>query len=334
MTSGLGDYLIMGDLIRKVESLSDSIKCLIVHKNNPHINLWPYDNPEERFFNIYNLFQFVKMLLKLKKYKTEGYTTFGLQMAPGSVQGYLLHKFLKNLKVLDFIVDFNLINADIITPRKGDYILDIHLNQVKDLLKINVPEDFYILNLPVNYEFLKKETSNSNNFYIGLHPWSRRGHLSCFVWPYNKWIKLLDFLLSVDSNIITIFGKDKGFKVFKELINQKFQNNLNRIRFNYTYSVLDLIREIQYFDLIISVNTSVVHIGYALKKKMIVLSGPSLDLWNPKDNNIKIVKDKSAFFKGTDKYIKDSRFENVKNIATEEVINLIKDMRDERNNYF
>ena len=120
MTSGLGDFIVMSDLMRKVERLIPETRCMIAHRGNPHVNLWSYDPPYKRFFNVYQPNQLSKLILTLKKAKKNNFTIFGLQMAPGSIQGFLFHLFLKKLKALDFIVDFNLINADIITPAKGN----------------------------------------------------------------------------------------------------------------------------------------------------------------------------------------------------------------------
>ncbi len=329
MTSGLGDYIVMGDLIKKIESLSKTTKCFIVHRRNPHINLWPFDEPGERFFDVYNPFQILKMISKLRRYKKNGYTIFGLQMAPGSVQGFLFYLFLKKIKSLDFIVDFNLINADIITPPKGNYILDLHLNQVQDLLRIAIPKDFYMVNLPIKFKSLTDDISENSSTNIGIHPWSRRGHLSCFVWPYKNWVELINFLLSEKNNKIIIFGKDDRFEDFKRFIKQKLTEHSDRIKFKYSNSVLELIKEIQLMDLLISVNTSVVHIGYALKKRMIILCGPSLDIWTPKSNDIKIVRDDEAEFQSADKSIKDDRFGSVDRIDVNKIISILKISRND-----
>ena len=326
MTSGLGDYIIMGDLMRKVEKLVPRARCLIAHRGNPHVKLWPYNSLYERFFNVYQPLQILKLILTLKKAKREGYTVFGLQMAPGSVQGFFFHLFLKKIKALDFIVDFNLINADIITPPNGNYILDLHLNQIGELFKINIPKEFYHLELPIkDLEFSSASVKkDKNKVKIGIHPWSRRGNLPCFVWPFAKWLKVIKFLLQDKHNEITVFGKDKKFGKFKYYLQSKLGEVVKQIRFELCNSVTELVNIIKQMDLILSVNTSVVHIGYALNKKMIILCGPSLDIWTPKGKNICIVRDEDALFQGADKWVKDERFSTLTRIKPLQVLNFLK----------
>ncbi|WP_461834531.1 glycosyltransferase family 9 protein [Desulfothermus sp.] len=312
----------MGDLMRKVERLVPKARCLMAHRGNPHVNLWPYDSPAKRFFDVYQPQQFLKLISTLRKARKEGYTVFGLQMAPGSVQGFFFHLFLKKIKALDFIVDFNLINADIITPPKGNYILDLHLNQVGELLKIRIPEEFYHLELPIkDLEFPNTSVEkDKNKVKIGIHPWSRRGNLPCFVWPFEKWLEVIKVLLQNKRNEIIIFGKDKKFGSFKSYLQSKLSKPSKQIKFAACSSVRELIEIIKEMDLIISVNTGVIHIGYALDKKMIILCGPSLDLWTPKKADIKVIYDNWAIFSGSDKYINDDRFPSISKIDTTKVI--------------
>lgn len=327
MTSGLGDFIVMGDLMKKVERLVPQARCLMAHRGNPHIKLWPYDPPDKRFFDVYQPKQFLRLILTLKKAKKNNFTIFGLQMAPGSIQGFLFHLFLKKLKALDFIVDFNLINADIITPPKGNYILDLHLNQIKNLLKIEIPENFYRLELPIRYDKFSIKKMDSSQFQIGIHPWSRRGHLPCFVWSFENWLKIIRFLLQYKQNRVIIFGKDKKFNELRNYLKIKLDTNKKQLVFSPCDSVKELIKTIEALDLMISVNTGVVHIGYALNKKMIILCGPSLDLWIPKGKNIKIIYDEEMKFNGSDKYINNNRFPSVSKIKPFKVIKHLKEMR-------
>jgi hypothetical protein len=323
MTSGLGDYIVMGDLMHKVETLVPKAKCLMAHRGNPHVNLWPYDNPSERFFDVYKPHQLLRLVTRLRKARKEGYTIFGLQMAPGSVQGFFFHSCLKRLKALDFIVDFNLINADIITPPRGDYILDLHLNQVGDLLKLQIPDEFYKLSLPVRYDRSPQSGKATGKFLIGIHPWSRRGHLPCFVWPFDKWLDVVRFLLAESRNKIVIFGRDKKFDDLRNFLERNLESSKN-VEFRFCNHVWEVIETVRQLDLLISVNTSVVHIGYALDKRMIVLCGPSLNLWTPKGGNIFVVRDRRALFEGADKCGREEWFPLVERIDVEDVVHVFK----------
>ncbi len=321
MTSGLGDYIVMGDLMRKVETLLPGSICVMAHRRNPHVGLWDYDDCSERFFDVYNPLQIKRLISKLRDARGKGFTVFGLQMAPGSVQGFFFHAFLKKIRALDYMVDFNLINADILIPPKGDYILDLHLNQIRDLLKVEIPEEFYKLSLPVGN--VENEEAGEGNYKIGIHPWSRRGHLPCFVWPFEKWLETIKVLLSDKKNEIVILGRDNRFEEFKQFLQKNLKDDATQISFIACNSIKELIKVVARLDLLLSVNTSVVHIGYALDKKMVILNGPSLDLWTPKGEKIEIVSDGKAVFSGSDKYISDKRFPSVSKIDVKEVLSSV-----------
>ncbi len=306
--------------MHKVETLVPGSSCLMAHRGNPHVDLWPYDNPSERFFDVYKPCQLSRLIRKLRRARKEGFTVFGLQMAPGSIQGFFFHLFLKRLKALDFIVDFNLINADIITSPRGDYILDLHLNQISDLFKMTVPEHYFGLKLPVQSDELSDVKRPIDKFVVGIHPWSRRGDLSSFVWPFEKWVDIINFLATRNVDKITIFGKDSKFDMFKKMLINSVSWPLDIVNYECSNSVIDLIKTLQSLDLLISVNTSVIHIGYALGLDMLVLSGPSLCMWMPKGENIRYVFDEDAKFPGGDKFSLHSGFPRVERIRCDQVI--------------
>lgn len=320
MTAGLGDYIVMGDLMKKVESLVSGSRCLMAHRKNPHATLWGYDAPQERFFDMYKPAQVFRLISKLKKAKKDGFTVFGLQMAPGSVQGFFFHSFLKKIGTLDFIVDFNLINADIITPPRGDYILDLHLNQIKKLFRVDIPDHFYHLEIPIKAEYSASAHNNDSKKKIGIHPWSRRGDLSSFIWPFKNWLEIIEFLMSRPEHEVIIFGRDKRFAEFKNYVQSKLKFSASQVIFAPCNSVEELIKLITSLDLVLTVNTSAAHIGYALDKKMIILCGPSLDIWTPKGEGICNIYDQQAFFPGSDKFIPDDRFPAVSKIRTESIL--------------
>lgn len=332
MTSGLGDFVIMGDLARKVERLIPTSRVIFVHRGNPHVNLWPDDGFRNRFINVYSLADIVLLSSTLLQYRKTNFRIFGLQMAPGSVQGYLFLKLLKKLGLINYVVDFNLINADIITPPKGNYILDLHLNQIAKLTGMVIPPEDFHLDIPFEVTNYPTKTVNAGTV-IGIHPWSRRGYLPSFVWQDEKWCELLQHLLQKESDIrIVVFGRDERFDMFEHFLRSTLSKYQDRIEFVPSNNVISLAETIVGLDLIISVNTAVVHIGYALKKYMIILSGPSLDLWVPKNDKIITVQDSEALFQASDKWTDDGFFCNISRISTVKVIAtadvLLKDIRE------
>ena len=319
MTDGLGDYLIMGDIMNKARTLMPQAKVAMIHRANPHLNLWPYGDLDNRFFNSYKMNELITLVKILRKKRTDGYVIFGFQMAPGSLQGFMLYTILKKLGALDYIVDFNLINADIVTLVNGQYILDRHLNQLRDLFGIDIPEEYYRLHLPIE---LTRDAIRTltDRIQIGIHPWSRRGSES-FFWPLEKWSQAIRIFLTNNENIdIIIFGKDSQFKTFEDKLRDEVGELQSRLNFIPSQSVEHLIRTTENVDLVVTVNTAVVHIGYSLNKKMVVLSGPTLSLWNPISDNIHIISDKYALYKGADRVSSNTFFPQVARISVVDVM--------------
>lgn len=324
MTGALGDFIIMSDVMRKAQLLLPQAQCLMAHRNNPHLHLWrKEENREFPFYNIYDPVQILKLILALKKFRQKGFLIFGLQMMPGSLQGFFLHQLLKELGALHYIVDFNLINADIITGVEGGYIFDCHLNQLKSVFKLDIPVEYYQLRLPCELFVMGKP---KQNLKIGIHPWTRRGKLENFVWSDDNWLNLIQTLLKQESNELIIFGKDQLFDSFKNFVVQNLNDPTPPIVFKQSDSVLELIETVAGLDMLISVNSSVVHIGHALNKKMVVLSGPNFMPWVPKGPNIKTVLDLQAVFPGSDKCTQDLNFPSNKRITLDQVLDGIKSL--------
>jgi len=323
MTSGLGDYLVLGNLMEKVESVAPGSRCMIIHRENRHAALWPGGNIESRFFNVFSTRELYRFFREVSILRKQGYTVFGLQMAPGSIQGFGLYCLLKKLHVVDYVVDFNLINADIITPPKGNYILELHLNQVRDLLGVNISPALHELKLPIALTLQEKKKHSAST--IGLHPWSRRGHIRSFVWPFEKWLEVIQFMLfEYRECCLVVFGRDRGFEKFRRYIDENLSDDdKKRVSFNYSNSVCELINTINQFDALLTVNTAVVHIGYALKKRMFILNGPSLDLWVPKGENIHVIRDRKALFQASDKWEENGSFGSIDRIDASDVIRLL-----------
>jgi len=325
MTSALGDFLIMSDVMKKVEEIVSDSRCLMAHRSNPHVSLWRYDDYSKRFFDVFSGAQIWQMMRMLRVAAAEGYRRFGLQMAPGSIQGYLFQSVLKSLGCLDYVVDFNLINADIIVPRRGDYIFDIHINQIQDLFGLCAQDVQANFALPLAIQDVSDR--GSRKYRIGIHPWSRRSQYSGFTWPDECWVALLKELSTHSDVEVVLFGKDATFDEFLREMSSRtdFESRITAVP---SESVRQLINTISGLDLLISVNTSVVHIGHALQKKMVILTGPSLEMWVPKSARIRIVRDPLAVFPGVDRHMGDSYFPSVSRILVADVINAIKEIEE------
>jgi len=328
MTAGLGDYLVMRDVMQKAETFISDTRCFMVHRANPHPGLGDTNWDNDRFFNFYHPEDMLRLISRLRALRRKGVEVFGLQMAPGSWQGYLLHSVLRKLGALDYIVDFNLINADIVTPPSGGYILEQHLEQLSLLFGKTIPQEAHRLRLP----FEQPQPSCSEHNRIGIHPWSRRSRYDCFVWPWANWKAVVHSLLELPDTDVVIIGKDKELNAFFSYL----QNDLplecqKRLSTRPAVNIPEFALSIGELDILLSVNTGAIHIGYACGIKMVVLSGPSLNLWTPQGPGITVIQDPEAVWPGSDRKIKDSRAPTVQRILPDRVIEAVKNLLSSRN---
>ncbi|HFQ80463.1 MAG TPA: hypothetical protein ENK33_03715, partial [Desulfobacterales bacterium] len=323
--SALGDYLIFGGLIKAVEKYSDA-RCIVIHRGNLNVSLWPYGDYRDRFFSIFSARELIFFFRTLHQYKKQGYEIFGIQMFPGSLQGFFLFSFLKAFKLLNFRVDFNLVNADIITPPRGSYIYDIHLNQAATLTAAVFPDQAYQLTLPLRLNQPPKPLEPSPPA-VAIHPWSRRGDTAPFTWNKEQWAELISFIVKSQNLRVLVFGRDSGFNDFQNYLTKKLGHHANKIVFYPSANVHELINSVQQANLIICPNTSVAHIGKALDKKMIILSGPSLEYWTPRGKDIHIVRDIEATFPGNDRPINDPRFPSIRRIPVATICRIIENIQ-------
>jgi len=325
MTSGLGDVVVLDSIATNIEDGIPGSICQIFHRNNPHTKLWSESCSPDRYTNVYRPQELCRSIRLLRRYRAEGRTVFGLQMAPGSIQGYLFLFFLKKIGALDLIVDFNLVNADIITPPRGKYIYDRHLNQVADLLGVTLNEKTLRPSLPFMHKHSRQRKSSTEDIVVGIHPWSRRGHLQAFVWEWVNWLEIIRYLLHQHDNLrVVVIGRDNGFNEFRIFLEDTAE--VERITFEPSTSVPHLASTIESLGLLLTVNTGAVHIGHALGTPMVILSGPSLDLWIPESETIISVTDSLAIFQSADRSMNDSRFSMVSNIPVIDVIDSLEKM--------
>ncbi len=322
MTSGLGDLIVMGDVMQKAERLLPDCRALMVHRGNPHVSLWQKDDHRERFFDIYTIRGWWKMISDLRASRRKGAFVYAIQMAPGSIQGFFLHLFLKRMGCVDCVVDLNLFNADIVYPRRGGYLLELHLNQLADIFHVSIPPEFLQLTLPFQQgRVINKE--RGGRFRIGIHPWGRRSFSSSFFWPVEKWKAVIAFLFQKTDVEVVLLGKDVKFDALRRDL-MSMAPDPGRLSCEEACSVEKFVESINDVDLLITVNTASAHIGCALKKPMFILNGPSRDFWIPKAGDIVNFYDSQATFPGMDKISNDPRFPSVSRIPVDDVIDALR----------
>src|ERR1700683_3785614 len=180
----LGDFVVIGGLLKKFDLLWVKFESLVAHRNSPHISLFN-GKSKDRFFNITSPDGLIGLISRLRRQKQEGRLIFGLPMAPGSLQAFGFFWILKKLGALTHIVDFNLINADVITPPRRRYIFDRHLAQAVELFKR--PEWMADVGMPLAMA-CPAITKGRARRRIGFFPWSGRSWLPEFQWPVSRWL--------------------------------------------------------------------------------------------------------------------------------------------------
>ena len=175
-----------------------------------------------------------------------------------------------------------------ITKRYSAYLEKLGLEKNK----INLEYDIYINDNNKYQEFLKKIKQNN---IVVLNPYGASKHKSFNIQTLKN---IIDYFKDKNTAVILLYFGDKK----AELISLKNE---------YTYipedikGIQDSIKIIEKSDMVISPDTSIVHIASALKKKLICVYPPKggkygVDhlVWSPIGKNIKILfcKDKESSY--------------------------------------
>jgi ADP-heptose:LPS heptosyltransferase len=302
MYNHLGDFVVIGGLLKKFDLLNVKFESLAAHLGSPYVS--HFDGVSKgRFFNIASYGGFFALVSKLRRAKREGRLIFGVPMAPGSIQAFIFFWILKKLGALSYIVDFNLINADIITPPRRRYIYDRHLAQAAELFRH--PEWLEDSSMPL--ALVRSPVAISQvNHRIGFFPWSGRRWLAEFQWPESHWHSLARLILENPKCEIVLFGKDPGFDRFEHALNQQLPEELRpRFLSAPATSVHDLVATAQGLDCLITVNTSALHLAHALKLPIVALCGSSAEFWLPEGDHVHLVRDRKSALPPSDKYYHD-----------------------------
>jgi ADP-heptose:LPS heptosyltransferase len=331
----LGDFVVMGGLLRKFDLLGVGFESLVAHRGSPHAG--SFEGGEVgRFFDVATLGGMVELRRKLRERRRAGGLVLGIPMAPGSVQAFGFFWMLKRLGALDYIVDFNLINADVLTPPRRRYIFDRHLAQAAELFKR--PEWLEDLSMPLAVGAAAAKTPASPLFLgdgesavaprrIGFFPWSGRGRLPEFRWPEARWAELAQLIFAQFDGEIVLLGKDDGFSRFEQALRARLPAEM-RPRFigRPAAAVPALVAELRELSGLVTLNTSALHIAHALQLPTVALCGSSLEIWLPEGDHIRPVRDAKGVLPPSDKAYHDSLQPSLQRIATAEVYNACREL--------
>jgi ADP-heptose:LPS heptosyltransferase len=323
MYNHLGDFVVIGGLLKKFDLMGVEFESLAAHQNSPHISLFD-GKAKDRFFNVASFGGFFGLIEKLRRQKHEGRLIFGVAMVPGSLQAFGFFWLLKKLGALTYIVDFNLNNADIITPPRRRYIYDRHLAQAAELFQR--PEWMQDTAMPLALACPPITKSHSSR-RIGFFPWSGRSWLPEFQWPDARWLSLAKLILKNPENEIALVGKDDGFVKFEETLRSQLPEEMRR-RFvsRPASSVPSLVAGLRELDGLVTLNTSALHLAHALKLPLVALCGSSAEFWLPEGDHVRLVHDTKGVLPPSDKYYHDPLQPSLQRIEVAEVYSAFEDL--------
>jgi ADP-heptose:LPS heptosyltransferase len=323
MHNHLGDFVVIGGLLKKFDLLEVEFESLVAHRHSPYVPSFD-GNAKDRFFNIASIGGFLGLIAKLRRQKQQGRLVLGIPMAPGSLQAFFFFWILKKLGALTYIVDFNLINADVLTPPRRRYIFDRHLAQAAELFKH--PEWMEDAGMPLAIACPAITKSRSSR-RIGFFPWSGRGWLPEFQWPDSRWLDLAKLILKSPGFEIVLLGKDKDFARFEHALRCQLPEGMRRQFVSRpAASVETLVAGLRELDGIITVNTSALHLAHALKLPLVALCGSSAELWLPEGDHVRLVRDTKGILPPSDQYDHDPLQPSLQRIEVAEVYSAFEEL--------
>ena len=319
----LGDFVVIAGLLKKFDLLEVEFESLVAHQHSPHVSSFD-GNSKDRFFDVARIGDFFRLIAKLRRQKQQGRLIFGIPMAPGSIQAFLFFWILKKLGALTYIVDFNLINADVRTPPRRRYIFDRHLAQAAELFRH--PEWMEDAGMPLAIA-CPAITRKRSSRRIGFFPWSGRSWLPEFQWPESRWLDLAKLIIKSPECEIALMGKDNDFARFEHALRSQLPEEMRRqFAASPAESVQALVASLRELDCIITLNTSALHLAHALKLPLVALCGSSAEFWIPEGDHVRIVRDTKAVLPPSDIYKHDPLQPSLQRIEVAEVYSAFQEL--------
>jgi len=327
MFRSLGDFILISNVASRAQKRLKDTEIVIFHSDSPYFKLLDKGYLNAHFFRTRYPADLIRLVSFLWKKKKEGYKVFGMQEAPGSLFGFFMLAYLKKMRCIDYIVDYNLLDADIVTFPGGSFIFQRHLLQLEDIFNFKFQPDDFNLQLPFKIKDSDREYVESilpsGKPIIALHPWSgKKGSQTC-AWGADKCLELARLLNAKFPDArITALGIDSK----KEALCERLSAVIG------AGSFLDLprlsIAQLAYLlgkiTVFITSNSGPMHLAYIQKTKMAVLSGSSFDIWNPPvRQGTVIIKPKGDFFPPSDKKQKACGFPSASDIEVEDVFKAV-----------
>ena len=312
-------FLITQGLIDNVYQLSDKTniyqkyKYLIdLRKNNYDLVLFPFDGSP----TIYKLFSF---LFKGKK-----------------IMHFIIFpnkKIISYIRIIPyyFITNLSLVKLNF-NKHESELNLDLLLYDTNFHRDSLVKDANFIKNKIVSTNILTK-FKISREKYVVIQPMAADGSMTAKVWSPKKVSMLIDQLTQKYPHYsFVLVGHEKDQKKIENDLPLKSKNYINTLGGTTNNELIDLIRCSR---LVISNDSSVMHIGSSLNQNQIALYGPTdINRTAPLGNKATVITSKTKYthamqnFKYSEKELssKFSNYELMDQISVQEVIKVINDL--------
>lgn len=288
---GLGDYVLTTPLIKLLKKLNPKINIDIIasHRNNKLIE---YDNNIRNIFSIYHkpsLWELYKLSNQIKKY-----SQYDLMIAS------------KHTKITNTSILFNLISKKAIkigfkiaSSRHNftlnSYKLTFHYiyngNDIKyykmlqEMLKSISMDDItfekpYVLNEKFTFE--NRKTNNAIKFKRVLINIS--GFEKPRIFNEDYIVKLKNSIISFNNSLRIVFtSSPEQYFTLDNLVQNGMLNQDEVVK----YDIIELIKELPKFDIVITPDTAVTHFAFALNIPQIIFydSKEKYIEWSPEEDN-------------------------------------------------
>lgn len=264
-TSGIGDAVIMSGPIKDIKKKYPRSRLyLFTGSSNYEVGILIFGIDKVIRISIINVYQSIKEI--------RSYNIFDVWIDIGGqarlnaiITNFIKAKYKIGFKTLgqyrDYIYDFPVIH------QRGRHEIDNFRNLLKPINIICVENPRLHVN---NKESRYNELLNKKYIVFHMFPSGYRSYMK--EWPFQYWIKIAKIVLSRGFNVvITGSSKDKN----KALSFVEYLDNASIINLCGKSNLYELPNILNNSELVISVNTGIMHIAAAVSSNLIAIHGPT-----------------------------------------------------------
>lgn len=290
-TAGIGDTILVSGIIRELRDFFPGAHiCIICAKSNAALADMITEIDEKFIFNMTKPLSSFRHLRKFRKFDL--LFDFGPWPRINSLISYTLRAvykigFKKEGMYRHYIYDQAVKHSDHI------HELDNYRNLMRAALippkgllpRLNVGDD---LTSKVNIAGL----FDADSLTVLIHPFSAGSRAYLKEWPDDNWVTLARKLIQFGCRVLISGGKKDAQRA------EQLETEINRYSDNCLsiagkYSLREMVTVIGKTDLLISIDTGIMHLAAALKADLIALHGPtSPSRWGPQSSRAIVLNQK------------------------------------------